>query len=391
MPAKPLLLDVSCLCDRHTDGALEFMAKAIGEDPPGGDIWAPHPNPFIRRLVELFTERGLERTAGLEEELRRWIGGEERREGLERPARPEGGMGRWSEAELSLTRLYLQSLPPEQFTLDDWLMLVDYLVQRYLPATDLRTEAEWLATRSQLMGRVQAAMGEATEACADRIVAALPTVEEVGRQWGMTPLQRAIIDYGRARCAESVTALSDSVRHRLRKVIVDYQEAVFTGDRAAASEALQSKLLDEFGAMNRDWRRIAVTESTENCNQGFVAAQPYGSRVRRVEKYRGACPFCRSIDGKVFTVVDPSATDKDGDTQVWTGKTNIGRSASPRRRDGGVLVDREPHERWWPAAGAMHPHCRGAWAKVTSKASPDPEFERWLGQLGKRNASSADA
>lgn len=377
----PLLIDISCLCEGHTDAALDFMAKAIGEDPPGGDIWAPHPNVFIRRLVELFTERGLARTAGLEEELRSWLAGAEHRDALERPARPPGAMERWSRAEVALSRLYLQALPPADFTLDDWLMLVDYLVQRYLPHSDLRTEAEWLSTRASLMGRVQASMGAVEEYEADAILASLPGIADVARQWGVSPAQRATIDFGGARCAESVTALADSTRHRMRRLIVDYQEATFSGNRAAANESLQSKLLDEFGLQNRDWRRIAVTEAGENCNQGFIASLPPGTRVRRVEKYRGACPFCRSIDGAVLTVVDAAKADKNGATEVWVGKTNIGRSASPRKRDGGGLVDREPHERWWAAAGTMHPHCRGAWVQVAEGVSADPEFEKWLADM----------
>lgn len=384
----PLLLDVSCLCDEHTDSALESIYKAMGDQPPDGDIWSPHPNPFIRRVVELFTERGLERVAGLDAEMQRWIRGGEYQAGMTRPARPDGAMARWSAAEVGLVRLYLQTLPPERFTLDDWLMLVDYLVQRYLPASDLRSEAEWLATRSSIMGRVQAAMGDATEGQIEVMLARLPSVDEVARQFGVTPQQRAVIDYGRARCAENVTALADSARHRMRRLLVDYQEAEFLGNRADTSESLQTRLLDEFGTMNRDWRRIAVTEATENANQGFVAACGPGARLRRVEKYRGACPFCRSIDGKVVTVVTPDVSPKDGDATIWVGKTNIGRSASPRRREGGALVEREPHERWWIASGAQHPHCRGSWVKEAAGASADPEFEAWLATMDKTRGRS---
>jgi hypothetical protein len=381
MSGGPLLIDVSCLCDEHTDGALEYIHKAIGEDPPDNGIWEPHPNPFVRRLVELFTERGIERSAGVQAELQRWLAGAEHSDALTRPPRPSPMMARWSQAELGIARLYLQSLPPESFIMDDWMLLVDYLVQRYLPASDLRTEAEWLATRSNMMGRVQAALGEATEAAADRYVMALPDLEDAARAFGMSPAQRATIEYGRARCAEHVVGLTDGLRQRMRNLIVDYQEAQALGDRAAAGEALQSRLLDTFGTLNRDWRRIAVTEATENVNQGFVAAAGPGARLRRVEKYRGACPFCRSIDGRVVTVVDAAQPEKNGDTEIWVGKTNVGRSASPSKRVGGALVERGAEERWWIAAGAMHPHCRGAWVRVVSDLPDDPEFEAWLAKM----------
>ncbi len=74
MPSRsPLLLDVSCLCDEHTDAALEGIFKAIGDDPPGDGIWEEHPNPGVRRIVELFTERGLLRIEGLQTELNAWL------------------------------------------------------------------------------------------------------------------------------------------------------------------------------------------------------------------------------------------------------------------------------------------------------------------------------
>jgi hypothetical protein len=255
-------------------------------------------------------------------------------------------------------------------------MLVDYLAQRYLPADDLRSEADWLTTRANMMGRVQAAMDSVTEERADTILAALPGLD----RWGMTPAQRAVVDFGRSRAAENVVQLSESARHKVRRLIVDYREAEYLGNRAVTAESLQTKLLDAFGDLNKDWRRIAVTEAGEMAGQGFVAAQPVGAKLRRVEKYRGACAFCREIDGREVTVVDAAAPDKDGDTQVWVGKTNIGRSASPRKREGGALVEREPHEMWWIPSGVAHPNCRGSWVRGGG-ASRDPEFDAWLADL----------
>jgi hypothetical protein len=134
--AGPLLLDVSCICDAHTDEALELLAKAGGEDPP--DIWEPHPNPFVRRIVELFTERGLTRIGAVRAELERWLAGQMERPSFTAPdRRPSPGMVRWEEAERGLVRLYLQNLPSSTFVLEDWMLLVDYLAQKYLPADAL--------------------------------------------------------------------------------------------------------------------------------------------------------------------------------------------------------------------------------------------------------------
>lgn len=384
MQNQPSLIDVSCLCDDHVnEGAEELLLKAIG-DPPDNGIWDEHPNPVVRRVVELFTERGLSRIGGLQSELERWLAGDEFADGLERPQRPLGVLARWSPAELGTVRLYLSRLPPAAWELEDWLMLVDYLVQRYLPADSLRTEADWLATRSAMMGRIQAAAADVSGDDADTLLQ-LPDFSSLGA--GMTTLQRSTIAFGRERCCEHVTALADSARHKMRGLIVDYQQAVFSGDRRGAAESLQGRLLDTFGTMNRDWRRIAVTEATENVNQGYVASMAPGSRIKRVERYRGACAFCRSIHNREFTVVEASKPDKNGDTEVWVGKTNVGRSASPQKRVGGEWVDRDPSELWWPAAGAMHPHCRGSWVKVTA-TSADPEFERQLEAMRRSRGAS---
>ena len=131
--------------------------------------------------------------------------------------------------------------------------------------------------------------------------------------------------------------------------------------------------------MNRDWRRIAVTEAGENANQGLIASLQPGARVRRMEQYRGACPYCRKINGTVLTVVDAANKDKDGVTQVWVGKNNIGRSGAPRKRVGAELIPRLAAELWWVPAGTVHPHCRGQWHVLEgAKPGDDPSFQAWL-------------
>lgn len=371
-----LLIDIGACCEHHTNDALEHLHKAIGEGDPA-DIWLPHPSPLLRRLVELFTQRGLMRNEGFINEVQAWQAGERHRPG-NRPARPDGAMERWTEGELKLVKLYLETLPPGEFTLDDHMMVVDYLAQRYLSPEDLRTEAEWLAVRSTLMGRVQANMSNTTSAQADTLLAAMPlTVDQAAQQFAMSTVQRAVLEFGHARAAENVTSISAVQRHRVKRIVMRHQQARAMGDTSGPS--LQSDLLDALGEMNRDWRRIAVTEATENQGQGYVASMKPGTKLKRVEQYRNACPWCRKIDGVIVEVVDPNELEKDGDTKVWVGKTNVGRSASPRKRAGGTLLDREPDEMYWIAAGAQHPHCRGSWLPVIEDApGADPEFGDWL-------------
>lgn len=376
-----LFVDLIELSEPRTNAALEFMCKATHDDDP--DIWAPHESPFIRRLIELFTQRGLMRLDAVRTELQAWLAGERHTHAGTTMPRPDGVMIRWTPQELGLVRLYLETLPPEQWTLDDNMLMVDYICQRYMPENDLRTEAEWLSTRATLMGRVQANMEQLSAQQADVVLAALPvTVQQATEAWQLPPRQRAVLDFARVRACENVTKLADDVRHRMRAVVAQNLEQQALRIPGVPGEALQTRLVDEFSTLNRDWRRIAVTEAGTAANTGFIGALQPGAKVRRVEQYKGACGFCAKINGRVMTVVDPAAPDKDGETQVWVGKDNIGRSAAPRKRVGSLLVEREPDELWWVPAGLVHPHCRGRWLPVLEdQPGDDQEFGAWLRQL----------
>lgn len=375
------LLDLFDVPEHVCNDAIEGIYKALG-DGHGHDldgIWLPMDSPFVARLVELFTQRGLDRLEAFRVELLAWSLGARHKPG-ERIARPAGAMERWNDAERALVKLYLEHLPPAEWTLDDHMMAVDWLYQRYLPVDDMRSEAEWLTTRASLMGRVQANMENADAKQADLLLATMPsTVEAAASQFAMTVAQRATMDFARVRCAENVRNLGNEARHRMRGVIAQHVEARTLGLPDVSGSSLETKLLDEFAVLNRDWRRIAVTEAGNAQTVGFVASMPLGSKVKRVEQYKGACAFCRKIDGKVVEVVDPARENKDPETMIWLGKDNIGRSASPRKRVGELLVEREPHEMWQIPAGLVHPHCRGRWvATIQDRPGDDPDFGEWL-------------
>jgi hypothetical protein len=370
------LLDLTPISRQTTNAALEFIYKAVHDGEDG--IWSPHESVLIRRLVELFSERGLDRLEHVKQQIIAWENGDHFKPGAPQPVAVPGMMGRWSDAELKLVRVYLESLPPSSWSLDDHMMAVDYVVQRYLPADELRTEAEWMATRANLMGKVQANLDQAaTVTQADKILAALPsTMGAAVQQFNINQQQLTTMAFGNARAAENVRALGDDVRHRMRNAVMQHLEEEFTG---GTSESLQTKLLDQFATLNRDWRRIAVTEAGETLNQGFIANLAPGTKVQRIEQYANACAFCRKIHKRIATVVSPDKPDKDGETEIWVGKNNIGRSASPRKRVGDTLVNRTPDEMYWLPAGLAHPHCRGRWVPVIQDLpGDDPEFGDWL-------------
>src|SRR5690606_24232685 len=107
---------------------------------------------------------------------------------------------------------------------------------------------------------------------ADVVLAALPaTAAAAAETFVMTPIQRSLMDFANARAAENVRVLADDARHRLRTLIAQDLERKVLGIPSGPDSSLQTKLLDAFGTLNRDWRRIAVTEAGEAANQGLVA------------------------------------------------------------------------------------------------------------------------
>lgn len=378
--AVGFLLDLFDVPEHVTNDAIEGVYKALsdghGHDVDG--IWLPMDSPLLARMVELFTQRGLARMDAFRTELMAWASGARHTPG-ERIARPAGAMERWSDAERSLVKLYLEHLPPGEWTLDDHMLSVEFLFQRYLPADDLRTEAEWLSTKASIMGRVQASMESVTHDQADVLLAAMPSTVADALQFGGTRTQNATMEFARERCAENVRALSEDVRHRMRTVIAQHVEAKTLGLPEVSGSSLETKLLDAFGTLNRDWRRIAVTEAGNAQTTGYIASLPMGAKVKRQEQYKGACAFCRKIDGKVVEVVDPAREDKDPEAMIWLGKDNIGRSASPRKRVGDLMVEREPHEMWQIPTGLVHPHCRGRWVPmIQDRPGDDKDFGDWM-------------
>lgn len=379
-PDVPILVDLGNLHGASCDCALDSIYKALSdEDGIAHDIWAQHENPFIRDLIEKFTERGLTKIASVQKDLEKWLAGEFYVPSQTLYPIPAGFMGRWDQKEIDLVRLYLQSIPPGELSLDDWSLVIDYMVQRYLPLDALNEEAEWLSVKANLMGRVQAHMASITPEQAAHVAYALPpTVTEAGVMFKFSDVAESILSYGKARACDTIHSIPEAARHRLKRTILEYEQQKLSGAPVDTS-TLQQQLLDQFDSLNRDWRRLAVTEAGEMANQGVVSSFDAGSKLRRIEMYNGACPWCKRIDGLICNVVDPHAPGKDGKKDVWAGKTNVGRSASPRKRVGGVLVDRSPEEMWHVASGVQHPHCRGRWEPMQAvQPGDDPEFADWL-------------
>lgn len=246
----------------------------------------------------------------------------------------------------------------KQGDVNSFLALVDRVWKRWLDPGAEADEAKERIVEAFLAGEKEEET--TTPEQAESLIQRIPrTMEAASRRVHLTQPALNQLRWMQTLGAENVKQWSIGSRFQLRQHLV---RAVM---QQTSADKLARELFDRFGQLNRDWRRLAITEINESATQGFVAGQPLGTRLQRYEAI-DACTFCKSIDGNIVTVVDPTKEPKDGDTEVWVGKTNVGRARSARKRTStGKLVMRTADELWWIAAGVQHPHCRGGWEKVT--------------------------
>lgn len=380
-----LLLDLGPLTCGQTDHLLDGLYKAVGDPPDAEDLWAPHHDPWIRDFIEDWTARGIARLNRLRDTLLAHVAETDGTAVAGSPLRKAAPWQRWDPETFAEVRRALDAKPRADYTLDDWMTLVDLLIQEYLPDGVIQTEAEYLAVRAQIAGQVKANLAGRPDAArlkADRIarLAALLPGHFADLPPGvLTERDAHILRFAEVQAGNLITNLSATARGRIKNVLLDGIRRVTLGDRRGTWQTLHQDLFDTFGDLNRDWRRIAITETGNATNTGFIASLPPGTQVRREEAYRGACPYCQSIRGQVLTVVADDQEPKDWDTEVWPSKTNVGRSASPRKRVENVLVPREDHERWKIPAGLVHPSCRGGWSIVAGHPPVGNDaWQMWL-------------
>jgi hypothetical protein len=369
--------DVPCC---HVNDAFEMLHKAMRENPSGGDasLHQPHPNPALRAHVEDVFGRLSRGLAAIRDGFAAVLSGH---------PLPVAKAARWPDDELRAARLALAGRRPVEYSTADWMLLVDVLIHDNLPPEVIDDDAQLLAVRAELLGRVQAALPSQDPVTLDLlrdVHLLLPTRFGTIPPRLLNPVERAMLEIGQARAALAITDIVDSARASMKRVVLEHSQAMLLGQAAGSPRVLQTRLFDKFADQNRDMRRVAVTEIGEIAGQGFIATLAPGTKVRRSEDYADACDWCASISGRVLTVVAADAPNKDWDTTVWVGKTNVGRSSSPAKRVGGTLVARTADELWSIAAGTQHPNCRGRWTVVPGQDKPaevSQEFADWLTDL----------
>jgi len=353
----------SCACNH----GLDELHKALAEGPDTS-IWRPHDNPWLTDLCEEFSQRGADRLLALQSAIFLVLGLPADEATLRKADLPEGD------------RPGIQARfqkPLGDYTPADWSDLIDLLVRTHLHPEDLGAQADWLSFRAYLAGRVNALRDQLPDWQPMESLIALVTRPAHDAPPPLPLRLHTAWVWARERIGMFLTNLASSARLRIADVISSHIQEW----GLSARPALQARLFDSFSTLNRDWRRIAITEAGEVANQAYLGELAHGARVRRIEHYVGACSFCARLNGQEFVWSEQPLDESFGWTHVWPGKTNVGRSSSPRKQTEVGLVERSEAELWWPAAGVQHPHCRGRWQEIPDPAVPpgvDPRFHAWV-------------
>lgn len=228
----------------------------------------------------------------------------------------------WSRA----SRLYREILsgynrvPPELYG-----DLVDAVTSKWAAEGRLETLAQKRTVATFLLGRLEA--GRVVDANADGLLLAPENFLEAA--------EARRIRYAAAKAGEYIAALSQRTRSQVKQVL--YQHEISNGSPLQLAQQLST----QFAALNRDWRRIALTETANNRANGFLGGVQVGEQVK-FDAAPDCCEKCHHYHDTLWTVKHPEDPQKDPDKDVWVGK---------RWEDGGAVI-------------SLHPHCRCRWMPV---------------------------
>lgn len=320
--------------------ALKALGRArVSLTPPSAQqveaerpFWGPHPDPVIAAIEAEFYEVGAGFLRGL---LSNALGRPVR--SLQKAFRQEvPKVAGWGD----LADLFRSDLQPERL-MQGWQTVIDRLVGALLPGNTVEQAAQALALRAHLMHR-------AGERVANP--GAFPSWGQALRE-APSPVASAALQWTKVRAAEHMTNLTAEARHSLLSALATSREA------GEGSGKLQQRLFDQFSSMNRDWRRVALTETSFAVSNGTLASvDPADGWAAEWHAAPNACPWCHRMNLRRFHVVAPDHPRKDPERDMWVGKSslNIGRSAHRWSRK--LQRERTAAEMWIPAT-PLHPLC----------------------------------
>jgi hypothetical protein len=296
-------------------------------------MWGPHPDPVVNAIEKAFYGVGqrflvgiLSAALGRNVQPRTLV-----KAGFLNPQAPIDGWGKVAD-------LFSSKLPATE-VMDGWQNVIDRLTGSLVPAGSAQAAGEAMALNSALMSRIFDKMKGPP-----RVLPAWEVAMGDANRY-----QREAMAWTRARGAESVVNLTAQARHGLLTTLVESRQA------GEGPGKLERRLFDKFSILNRDWRAIALTESAMAVQNGILASvDPADGWMADWSSAPSACPYCLAQHHRSFRVVAPDDPRRNGDTDLWVGKNNIGRSAHRYSTKLGRYRDRV--EMWWPCI-PCHPWC----------------------------------
>lgn len=193
---------------------------------------------------------------------------------------------------------------------------------------------------------------------------------------GLHPIEVNAIKFAYQYAGMNITGVQARAKTQIKNIILEGLQAR-TPRKQLAIKLMRQMAVSETSVLNRDWERIAITETNRSASNGFIASQAEGAYVLG-NSHADACQYCmKLIENQIYRVthnpppayehLDPKSKKykeiaKRWDTEIWVGKSNVGRGLSDRKVENHKLRDREHHEQSMPTLG-LHPHCRCRWSE----------------------------
>lgn len=254
----------------------------------------------------------------------------------------------------------------------------------------------WLL-RAYVVGRFLAKSDTTAQIFSIESVAKLPKfVQDAAKKYGLSIEEAKALHSAVNEGASLMSNTTVSTMQTVRSAI--YESTKKHGDAKNLLKELRELIVDDIGELNRDWKRVAISETNAMFNNGYLAMIKPGEYVVGISM-PDACDGCLElINGKVYKVrahapeaystLDPRSAKyielaEIWENEVWVGKNNFGRSNSRQKRiDPNTgnkkdnLREKHHHEHSMPAC-PQHPNCRCRWIRI----NPDYQYVNNDGQI----------
>jgi hypothetical protein len=226
------------------------------------------------------------------------------------------------------------------------------------------------------------------------------TIREVVKVFDLTMQEAKALEQALAMSEVSLTNSTVGTMQQVRNALYS---SIVQGEGAEGIERrLREMVTGDIGELNRDWQRVAISTANAAFNNGYLSQMKEGEFVVGISM-PDCCPHCdETINGKVYRVTKTPPSDysnlsdaeyekasKMWENYIWEGKSNVGRSFSPKKRidkeignKADNLEERLHHELSMPACPA-HPNCRCRWMAFY------PEWQ-WIDEKGNIRLSIED-